>query len=1013
LITLLNGAAAVDVAALERALRAELRGDVRFEAGYRSMYSTDASNYRQVPIGVVAPRDAEDVVRAFAVCRRFGAPVLARGAGTGLAGQTCNVAVVFDYSKYMNAIVDIDWESKIARVQPGCVTDDLKAKTQPRNLIFGPDPATHDRNTFGGMIGNNSCGMHAQMAGKCAQNVEELEILTYDGLRLRVGATKEEELDRIIAEGGRRGDIYRRLRDLRNTYAERIRRWFPDIPRRISGYGLDWLLPENGFNVARALVGTEGTCVAVLEASVNLVYSPPFRALTVLGFADLATAADNVPHCNAHSPLALEGIDESLFEYMQAKGIPMEDRELFPNGRAWLVVEFGGATADEAELKARALVSQFDASRLEHAARTFTREDDQRRLWRMRDNALGATSKIPNKPDFYPGWEDSAVAPDRLGSYLRGLQSLMNEYGYTASLYGHFGQGCVHGSIDFDLFTAEGIARYRSFVTKAARLCVAHGGSLSGEHGDGQSRGELLPIMYGDELVEAFGQFKDIWDPSGRMNPGKVVRPRKLDQDLRWGAGYEPRIPKTHFSFPNDYGSFAYAANRCVGTGKCRKHDAGTMCPSYMATREEAYSTRGRARLLFELLRGDLRDGWRDESVKDALEFCLACKACKSECPVNVDMATYKAEFLSHYYARRPRPVHAYAFGLMMFWARLASFMPRLANAVSHAPLLGTLLKGAIGMARYREPPLFANESFYAWFARRVPRKGTGTAVILWPDTWNAYFHPETLRAAVEILEDAGFRVTLPRGVLCCGRPLYDYGMLGLARRMLLDCLRALREDVRKGTYVVGLEPSCVSVFRDELTNLLAHDEDARRLSQRVLLFEEFLAKCAPEYRTPKLQRHAVVHQHCHHKSVLDEGAQKKMFDAVSLDYEFPDTGCCGMAGAFGFEREHYDVSMKCGERVLLPRVREASKQTLVVADGFSCREQIAQSTERQAMHPVEVVHMAMCDDGAHRNDAFPERRYRGDFAIRRRRAVRDGAALFAGAVLGVAIAGALYASRR
>ena len=975
------------------------------------MYSTDASNYRQIPIGVVAPRDARDVARAVAVCRGAGVPMLSRGGGTALAGQTCNAALVLDYSKYMNAIAEIDWERKTARVEPGCVTDDLRVRTQERRLVFGPDPATHDRNTFGGMIGNNSCGMHAQMAGTCASNVEELEVLTYDGLQMRVGATTSDELERIIAEGGRRGEIYRRLRYLRDRYADLIRQRFPDIPRRISGYALDWLLPERGFHVARALVGTEGTCVAVLEATVRLVYSPPHRAIAVLGFSDLAAAADDVPRCNAHGPLALEGIDESLFTFMEAKGMATHDREMFPQGRAWLMAEFGGESAQEALTKANALAAESSA------ARAFGDAADQQRLWRMRDNVLGATSKVPGHADFYPGWEDSAVAPARLGGYLRGLQALMREFGYTGSLYGHFGHGCVHGSLDFDLFTAEGIARYRAFVVRAAHLCVEHGGSLSGEHGDGQARGELLPIMYGDELVHAFGEFKDIWDPQHKMNPGKVVRPRRLDDDLRWGAGYEPREPKTHFAFPQDAGSFAYAANRCVGTGKCRKHDAGTMCPSYMATREEAYSTRGRARLLFELVRGGLADGWNDESVKDALDFCLACKACKSECPVNVDMATYKAEFLAHYYERNPRPLRAYVFGLMMIWARLGSLAPRLANALAQAPLLSSTAKAALGIAPQRAAPLFGEESFREWFAlRRTGRRRAAPdrrKVVLWVDTWNEHFHPQTLRAAVEVLEDAGFAVAIPRGALCCGRPLYDFGMLGLAKQMLAGCLRSLREEVRAGTYVVGLEPSCVSVFRDELLNLFPNDEDARRLADRVVTFEEFLAEHAGEYRPPRLQRRALVHRHCHHKAVLDPAAQAKVFDRLGIEYELPDTGCCGMAGAFGFERAHYDVAMKCGERVLLPRVREASEETLVVADGFSCREQIAQSTRRQALHPAEVLHMAIASPGVPRNDPLPERRYHGNLEERRRVAARDGAVLLAVGALLVAIAGTLYAFRR
>jgi len=967
----------VDTVGLEAELRNTVRGEVRFDASTRAMYATDASNYRQVPIGLVVPKDAEDVERTLAACRKFGAPVFSRGGGTSLAGEGCNAAVVMDFSKYMNEIVEIDWAAKTARVQPGCVNDDLRNKAEERHLTFGPDPATHDRNTFGGMIGNNSCGMHAQMAGKTEENVEELEIVTYDGLRMRVGRTSDEELERIIAAGGRRGEIYAQLRDLRDKYADKIREIFPDIPRRVSGFPLNELLPENGFNVARALVGTESTCITVVEATVRLVHSPPHRAILILGFADLATAADHVPFCNLHGPIALEGMAPSMFRYMELKGESESGRAMFPPGNGWLICEFGGDTKEEASDRARGLMEAFKPRPDPPSMHFFDDHDDQARFWRFRDNALGATSKIPNQADYYPGWEDSAVDPKRLGDYIRRFQSMLDEYGYKGSIYGHFGQACVHVSINFDLFTAAGIAKYREFVTKMAHICVEHGGSLSGEHGDGQARGELLPIMYGDELVQAFWEFKSIWDPQHKMNPGKVVRPYKLDQNLRWGTEYEPWEPKTHFKFEDDHGSFAFAANRCVGTGKCRKHDSGTMCPSYMATKEEAYSTRGRARLLFEMLEGNPIDrGWQDEGVKDALDMCLSCKGCKGECPVNVDMATYKAEFLSHYYEHKRRPVSAYAFGLIYWWARLASLAPRVVNALTHAPGLRDFAKMLVSMAPERSIPLFAPQTFRAWFAERPLRNVGKQQVMLWPDTWNNHFHTTTAQAAVEVLEDAGFQVILPTAQLCCGRPLYDYGMLDLAKTMLQEVLETLRPQIRDGICVVGLEPSCVSVFRDEMTNLLGPDEDAKRLKEQTFLLTEFLAKKAPEYAPPPLRRKALVQEHCHHKAILDTSGESKLFDSLQLDYEMPDTGCCGMAGPFGFDAAHYDVSMAIGERVLLPKVRAADPRTIIVADGFSCREQISQTTGRQALHPAQVLKMALDDRGKELDDPLPELRF-------------------------------------
>ncbi len=961
----------MDAAKLERALRSAVRGDVRFDAGSRALYSTDSSNYRQVPIGVVLPRDAEDAVAALEVCRTHGAPVLGRGAGTSLAGQCCNVAVVLDFSRFVDRVVSIDPERRLAVVQPGAILDDLRAAAEKHGLTFGPDPASHDRCTLGGMIGNDSCGVHSVMAAfegegaRTADQVEELEIATYDGARLRVGRTPPEQLARILAAGGRQAEIYRGLAALVERYADRIRSGYPNIPRRVSGYNLPSLLPENGFHVARALTGSEGTCVVVLEASVRLLPNPKARCLVVAGFPDVFAAADRVPDVLAHRPIGLEGIDDRLVRDMRAIGLHPRDLDLLPHGGGWLFIELGGDSAPDAQSKA--LRAAADVERLGALETRVCRDPGQAaRLWRIRESALGATAHVPGKPLAWEGWEDSAVPPEKLGAYLRDLRALLDAHRYEGVFYGHFGQGCLHTRIDFDLATPSGRDRYREFVCAAADLVVSYGGSLSGEHGDGQARAELLPRMFGPELIEAFREFKRIWDPLGRMNPGKVVDARSMTEDLRLHSDATPPAAATVFPYREDGGSFSRAVLRCVGVGKCRRTSGGTMCPSYLVTREEEHSTRGRARLLFEMLRGEvLTDGWRSREVKESLDLCLSCKGCKKDCPVSVDMATYKAEFLSRYYAGRLRPRAAYAFGLIPWWSRVASLAPGLANRLTRSRMTASLARWAAGIDARREIPAFAPETFRQWFRRRgFRRRAAGSRVpgsesrargrvLLWPDTFHDHFRPESARAAVEVLEAAGFEVTLPRRRLCCGRPLYDFGMLDLARSFLRRVVAELSQELRQGTPIVVLEPSCAAVFRDEARELLG-GEPAQRLSEQTLLLSELLARRAPDWSPGRLAGRALVQMHCHQKSVLGTEAEEAILNGLGLDVALPNDSCCGMAGGFGFE--HRDVSVAIGERALLPAVRAASADTLIVADGFSCREQIRQGTGREALHLAEVL---------------------------------------------------------
>ena len=956
--------------ALAKALSAAIDGEVRFDAGYRALYATDGSNYRMPPTGVVIPRSIDDLVKALAICHRFKAPVLARGGGTSLSGETCNAAVVIDTSKYLRQILSLDPLTRRARVQPGVVLDDLRRAANAHHLTFAPDPSTHKYCTLGGMLGNNSCGVHSVMAGRTSDNVHSLEVCTHDGLRMRVGATTDAELQAIVQAGGRRGALYAELRRIRDVYGPLIRARFPKIPRLVSGFGLDQLLPENGFQVARALVGTEGTCAMVLEATLDLVPWPRRRTLLILGYPDIFAAAEAVPALMTHGPIGLEAIDGVLARDMRTMHIHERYLDLFPDGDAWLLLELGGETRAEADDAARAVMAALKKQARPPSMKMYDAEPLEAEAWKARESGLGATARVQGQHDAWPGWEDSAVHPDRLAEYLRGLRKLYDAHGYHAALYGHFGQGCVHTRIDFELETAGGVARYHAFMEEASSLVVSLGGSLSGEHGDGQARAEFLEKMFGAELCEAFRAFKAAWDPHDLMNPGKVVTargdaPYATTQNLRLGPRSRPAQPDTFFAYPDDGGSFARAVTRCVGVGKCRveKPEEGrVMCPSYQVTREEADVTRGRAHALFEMLHGGIDDeGWRSKSVKASLDLCLSCKGCKTDCPMKVDMATYKAEFLAHHYAGRLRPRPAYAMGLIMVWARAAAWAPGLANALTQTPWIRRVLQRAAGLTPHREIPPFARRTLRQQVAPRVPRAGERAKVLLWADTFTNHFHPEIGLAAMEVLEAAGFDVTLSPKGLCCGRPLYDYGMLPTAKRQLRTILRRMAEPIDLGVPMVGLEPSCLAVFRDELRGLFPHDARAKRLAEQTFTLSEFLLRFAPHLPLPRHRgQRAVVQTHCHQHAVMGFHADRKMMDRLGLDARIIDGGCCGMAGSFGYEKGKFEIAQRCGEQGVLPEVRKAPPDALVLADGFSCRTQIVQGTGKRPQHLAEVIRDAL-----------------------------------------------------
>ncbi|MER5182861.1 FAD-binding and (Fe-S)-binding domain-containing protein [Streptomyces sp. NPDC002896] len=907
----------------------------------------DASNYRRVPLGVVAPRDADDVAAVLAVCRERGVPVVARGGGTSIAGQATGTGVVLDFTRHMNKIVSLDPEERTAVVQPGVVLDRLQEAAAPHGLRFGPDPSTHGRCTLGGMIGNNSCGSHSVAWGTTADNIGELSVVSGRGERLRLGQGW------VGAPEG--------LRALVEGELALLRTGFPELPRRISGYALDALLPEKGADVARSFCGSEGTLGVLTEAVVRLVEAPRARALAVLAYADEGAAADAAAGLLPFGPLTVEGMAADL--------VPPGTSGL-PRGGAWLFVETGGASEAEARARAEAIVRAADVV----DAVVVTDPAGQRTLWRIREDASGTATRMPDGTEAWPGWEDCAVPPARLGGYLRDFRALLTQHGLRGTPYGHFGDGCIHVRIDFDLLTPEGIGRFRRFSEELADVVVAHGGSLSGEHGDGQARAELLPKMYGTELVRLFERVKGAWDPDDLLNPGMLVRPARLDENLRFTV--LPRKPvDVAFGYPHDGGDFSAAVRRCVGVAKCRTETVAgpaVMCPSFRATGEEEHSTRGRARLLHEMLAGEVvTDGWRSTEVRDALDLCLSCKGCRTDCPVGVDMATYKAEFLHHHYAGRRRPAAHYAMGWLPRWLRLAApfagavNLSGVVNAALRVRPLAALAKRLGGIASEREIPRLPRETFRRWFDRRARQLGGGRTeivssskvAVLWPDTFTDHLSPEVGKAAVQVLEDAGRRVLLPPAGVCCGLTYVSTGQLDRARAVMRRTLDRM-EPVMGGPLVV-LEPSCAAALRTDLPELLHDDPRARELADSVRTFAQYLEEQAPEWQPPRIDRPVAGQTHCHQHAVLGDAAERRLRGKAGLTGDLSG-GCCGLAGNFGFEKGHYEVSTACAEEQLLPSVRAASDDTVLLADGFSCRTQLDQLAGRRGRHLAEVLAEAL-----------------------------------------------------
>ncbi|MFI0907767.1 FAD-binding and (Fe-S)-binding domain-containing protein [Streptomyces sioyaensis] len=971
--TTAQGHGSLDAAAVAEALRQGDCGTVAGDRGTRAQYSADASNYRRIPLAVVFPRERRHVLNALGVCRRLGVPVTCRGAGTSTSGQAVGPGVVLDFSRSFNRLLALDPHARTATVQPGLVLDELQRAAAGHGLLFGADPSTHSRCTLGGMIGNNACGSHSLAWGRTADNILELEVVTYRGTVVRLGEMTQEEIDEAVAAGDDRAELIAALHRLAQRNLAVLRTGLGQFPRQVSGYALEQLLPERRFHLARALVGSEGTLAVVLSATVRLLAPPPERALVVLGFSDACAAADAVPALLGHRPLALEGLDHALTDIVTRPGTRAAIDTL-PAGGAWLFAELGG-TADTLPGQAEALAEAAQQAPGCTGSEVITDPARARRLWRIREDGAGLATRSPDGQEAWPGWEDAAVPPDQLGSYLREFSALMDRHRLQGAVYGHFGEGCLHVRITFDFSTEEGTAVFRTFLTDAARLIAAHGGSLSGEHGDGQARSALLPLMYGPEIIALFEEFKNVWDPDNGLNPGMIVQPLPVDTHLRVSPHRTPLPLATVLPFSADDGDFAKATRRCVGVGKCRSASGGgdVMCPSYRVTRDEKDSTRGRARLLYEMTQGEvITDGWRSTEVRDALDLCLSCKGCSADCPVGVDVATYKSEFLHHHYRGRLRPASHYSMGWLPLLARPAARVPRLVNALTSSRL-APALKRLGGIAAQREVPRFADQTFLSWFRRRTPQgDGRRGPVVLWADSFNNHFSPEVLTAGVAVLEHAGFRVQVPDGTQCCGLTWITTGQLGVARRIARRTTAALRPAVRAGVPVVGLEPSCTAALRSDLPDLLDGDEDARALGRSTRTLAELLVHHAPGWQPPQTAARSISQTHCHQHATSGFGADSTLLARMGIDNTALDSGCCGLAGNFGFERGHYEVSVAAGEQVLLPAVRAAAADTRILADGFSCRTQIAQQTSRHGTHLAQLIAHALPPSGTSGRPASP-----------------------------------------
>ena len=946
---------------LSTVLQHAIKGEVRFDAVSRMLYRTDASIYEIEPLGLVVPKDEDDVVAAIKIAAEQGVAILPRGGGTSLAGQSVGAAVHLDCSKYMNRVLEFNPGQRWVRVQPGLVLDELNAFLQPHGLVFAPDVATSSRANIGGMIGNNSCGAHSIVYGKTIDHVEELKVVLADGSRAVLGPVDEEEYQRRASGDDLEGQIYREIRRIATEREAQIRAGFPAVMRRVSGYNLDEFINGAPFDLSKIVVGSEGTLCSVVEARLKLVELPAHKGLVAVHFRDLVESLEANLTVLETEPVACELIDKILLD-QTVDSIEHAPSRRFLEGdpAALLVVEYYADSAAELDHKMDALEARLGARGMGYAFVRAVEPEIQQSIWELRKAGVGLLMGMKGDAKPNPGVEDTCVPVEKLPDYVRRVVALMEELGIEAEYYGHASVGLLHIRPIFSLKDPGGIGLLRQIEERMGDMVREYGGAMSGEHGDGLARSEWIAKMFGPELVAAFAEVKGAFDPRDTMNPGKIVRAPRMDENLRYDAAYQTPKVETYFSFSAE-GGFQAAVEMCSGVGQCRKKLVGTMCPSYMATLDEEHTTRGRANALRAALAGSLPDGLHSAEVHRVMDLCLECKACKAECPSSVDMAKLKYEFLAHYHQQHGYSLRSRLFADIARISRWGSAFAPLSNWIGSSRLNRWLLDRFVGIDRRRQLPAFVREPFSRWFAgRRYKGDGGKGRVALFNDTFVEYNEPAIGMAATIILERAGYAVELVANKGCCGRPMISKGFLDRARAMAQHNVEALAPLAEEGVPIVGLEPSCVSALCDDYLDLV-DDPRVERVAEQVVMLEDFLAR---EARADRLEleftgtmRNILVHGHCHQKALTGTAATLEVLNMPPLYHaeEIP-SGCCGMAGSFGYEKEHFDVSYKVGQERLFAVLENAPADVEIAAVGTSCRQQIADFTGRRARHWVEIL---------------------------------------------------------